>query len=164
MKLCLNEKQSQLRLDQSWKKCFDSLVTWEEAKKLAAKCVIFDTLKPLKNAWFLIFLALKLIFSTVPSKIRVIFSRYIKQISFCRFFYKYDNILQWFQNFLFKKGAKYRGLPKTLCKQNLSLVTRLQGYTTFSFSGYDIDLYTDWDTSINICPYRTLRFSMQSLG
>ena len=119
---------------QSWKKCFDSLVTWEEAKKLAAKRVIFDTSELLKYACFLTFLALKLIFSTVPSKIRVIFSRYIKQISFCRFFYKYDNILQWFQNFLLKKGAKYRGLPKTLCEQNLSLVTRLQGYATFSYS------------------------------
>ena len=119
---------------QSWKKCFDSLVTWEEAKKLAAKCVIFDTLKPLKYAWFLTFLVLKLIFSTIPSKIRKIFSRYIEQISFCRYFSPFDNILQQFQNFLFKKRATQRGLPKTLCKQNLSVVTRLQGYATFSYS------------------------------
>ena len=75
------------RMHQSWKKCLVSLVTWEEAEKLAAKHVNFDALEPLKNAWFSTFLALKLVFSTVTSKIKVIFSRYIEQISFCRNFF-----------------------------------------------------------------------------
>ena len=38
--------------EQSWKKCFVLLVSWENTKQLATKHMIFNIFEPLKNAWF----------------------------------------------------------------------------------------------------------------
>ena len=52
----------------------------------------------------------------------------------------YENILQECLIFSLIKRAKYRALPKSCCKKTLLLLTRLQGYATFSNSALVFDV------------------------
>ena len=57
----------------------------------------------------------------------------------------YENIFQECLIFSLMKRAKYRGLPKSRCKKNLLVLTKLQGYATFSKSECFAQILTIWD-------------------